>query len=114
MRGIRKQNSENCADSQIRLNIILFNLLNCIDFNTDFFKSAFTQKHDISVTGGTEKTSFYASASRFDQKGIVDFTNYENNEQNRSTENVGDNTEQTRLRTRVWWDQAESSIYLLL
>ena len=32
---------------------------------------------------------------------------YENNEQNRNTENVGDNTEQTRLRTRVWWDQPE-------
>jgi hypothetical protein len=30
---------------------------------------------------------------------------YENNEQNRNTENVGDNTPQTRLRTRVWWDQ---------
>jgi hypothetical protein len=30
---------------------------------------------------------------------------YENNEQNRNTENVGDNTPQIRLRTRVWWDQ---------
>lgn len=45
----------------------------------DFFKTSFTQKHDISVTGGTDKTSFYASASRFDQKGIIDFTKFVRN-----------------------------------
>lgn len=30
---------------------------------------------------------------------------YETNEQNRNPAAVGDNSEQTRLRTRLWWDQ---------
>ncbi|MDO6392112.1 SusC/RagA family TonB-linked outer membrane protein [Pontibacter sp. BT731] len=43
------------------------------------FKTAFTQKHDVSVSGGTERSTFYGSASRFDQGGIVDNTNMERN-----------------------------------
>lgn len=30
---------------------------------------------------------------------------YESNEQNRNGANIGDNSEQTRLKTRLWWDQ---------
>ncbi|WP_299824315.1 SusC/RagA family TonB-linked outer membrane protein [uncultured Pontibacter sp.] len=43
------------------------------------FKSAFTQKHDLSVSGGTDQTTFYASASHFDQNGIVKNTELERN-----------------------------------
>ncbi len=38
----------------------------------DFFQPAFTHKHDLSVSGGTEKTHYYASGSFFDQGGITD------------------------------------------
>ncbi|WP_025765114.1 SusC/RagA family TonB-linked outer membrane protein [Dyadobacter tibetensis] len=41
------------------------------------FKTSFTQKHDISVSGGNERSTFYASASRFDQSGIVKNTGFE-------------------------------------
>ncbi|MCX2740372.1 SusC/RagA family TonB-linked outer membrane protein [Pontibacter anaerobius] len=43
------------------------------------FKSAFTQKHDLSVSGGNDRSSFYASASHFDQGGIVENTELERN-----------------------------------
>ncbi|MBC3539476.1 SusC/RagA family TonB-linked outer membrane protein [Rufibacter sediminis] len=43
------------------------------------FKTAFTQKHDLAVSGGNAQTSFYASASHYDQGGIVDNTNLERN-----------------------------------
>lgn len=42
----------------------------------DFFKTGFTQSHDISVSGNTERSTFYASASLFDQGGIVDKTDF--------------------------------------
>ncbi len=37
----------------------------------NFFKTAFTQKHDISASGGNDRSTFYSSASVFDQDGIV-------------------------------------------
>lgn len=42
----------------------------------DFFKSAFTQSHDLSVGGSSEKTTYYTSASLFDQGSIVDNTDF--------------------------------------
>lgn len=42
----------------------------------DFFKTAFTQSHDLSVSGSTEKSTYYTSASLFDQGSIVDNTNF--------------------------------------
>lgn len=42
----------------------------------EFFRTGITQRHDLSVTGGSERTSFYASASHFDQNGIVRHTDY--------------------------------------
>ncbi|SFE08100.1 SusC/RagA family TonB-linked outer membrane protein [Spirosoma endophyticum] len=43
------------------------------------FQTGFTQKHDVSVSGGSERSTFYASASRFDQKGIVKNTDFVRN-----------------------------------
>ena len=40
------------------------------------FKTGFSQKHDISASGGNEKTTFYTSAGLIDQKGIVDHTSF--------------------------------------
>jgi TonB-linked SusC/RagA family outer membrane protein len=45
----------------------------------DFFQTGFSQKHDLSVSGGTDKSTFFASASHFDQKGIVKNTNFTRN-----------------------------------
>lgn len=42
----------------------------------DFFKSGFTQRHDISFSGGNDRTTFYASGSYFDQDGIVKNTDF--------------------------------------
>ncbi|WP_128548028.1 SusC/RagA family TonB-linked outer membrane protein [Larkinella soli] len=41
------------------------------------FRTGFTQKHDLSVSGGNDRATFYASASRFDQQGIVKNTDFE-------------------------------------
>ncbi|MGJ1197050.1 SusC/RagA family TonB-linked outer membrane protein [Sphingobacterium spiritivorum] len=41
-----------------------------------FFKTAFTQNHDLSVSGGTDRSTFYASASLFDQGGIAKNTEF--------------------------------------
>ncbi|WP_234733101.1 SusC/RagA family TonB-linked outer membrane protein [Tellurirhabdus bombi] len=40
------------------------------------FQTGFTQKHDLSVSGGNERSTFYASASRFAQNGIVKNTDF--------------------------------------
>lgn len=42
----------------------------------NFFKSGFTQRHDISFSGGNDRTTFYASGSYFDQDGIVKNTDF--------------------------------------
>lgn len=42
----------------------------------DFFKTAFTQSHDLSVSGSTERSTYYTSASLFDQGSIVDNTDF--------------------------------------
>ncbi|MCA5005708.1 SusC/RagA family TonB-linked outer membrane protein [Sphingobacterium bovistauri] len=42
----------------------------------DFFQSGFAQSHDLTASGGTEKTSFYTSASIFDQGGIAKNTDF--------------------------------------
>lgn len=43
------------------------------------FQTAFTQKHDLSVSGGNERSTFYGSASHYDQGGIVENTSLERN-----------------------------------
>lgn len=42
----------------------------------NFFKTGFTQRHDISFSGGNDRTTFYASGSYFDQDGIVKNTDF--------------------------------------
>lgn len=43
----------------------------------NFFVPASTQRHDLSVSGGSDRTTFYLSGSRFDQNGIVPNTGFE-------------------------------------
>ncbi len=38
----------------------------------NFFKTAFTQSHDISVSGSNERSNYFASGSLFDQGSITD------------------------------------------
>ena len=45
----------------------------------NFFDDATSWEHNVSVSGATEKTSFYLSASNIDQTGIVPKTDYEKN-----------------------------------
>ena len=42
----------------------------------DFYQTAITQNHNLSYSGGTEKTTFYFSAGHLDQAGVIDETNY--------------------------------------
>ncbi|MEO6135453.1 MAG: SusC/RagA family TonB-linked outer membrane protein [Ginsengibacter sp.] len=42
----------------------------------DFFQTAFTQTHDLSLSGSSEKSTYYASASYFDQGAITDNSNF--------------------------------------
>jgi len=42
----------------------------------NFFKDGFSQTHDISASGGNEKTTFFTSAGLLNQKGIVENTSY--------------------------------------
>ncbi|QNK63374.1 SusC/RagA family TonB-linked outer membrane protein [Pedobacter sp. PAMC26386] len=42
----------------------------------NFFKNGFSQTHDVSASGGNEKTTVYASAGLLDQKGIVENTSF--------------------------------------
>ncbi|MGY0037542.1 hypothetical protein [Pedobacter sp. NJ-S-72] len=42
----------------------------------DFFKNGFSQTHDVSASGGNEKTTIFASAGLLNQKGIVENTSY--------------------------------------
>lgn len=41
----------------------------------DFFQTSFTHNHDLSLSGGTGQSRFYASASIMDQGGIVEHNN---------------------------------------
>ena len=43
------------------------------------FQTAFTQKHDLSVSGGNDRSTFYGSASHYDQGGIVENLDLERN-----------------------------------
>lgn len=42
----------------------------------EFFKTAFSQSHDLSASGSSDRTTYYTSASLFDQGSIVDKTNF--------------------------------------
>lgn len=42
----------------------------------NFFKNAFTQNHDLSVSGSSDQTRYYTSASIFDQGSIVDNSDF--------------------------------------
>jgi iron complex outermembrane receptor protein len=43
---------------------------NNTDWQDEFFRTAFTQNHNISFSGGSENSDFYASLSALDQEGI--------------------------------------------
>lgn len=42
----------------------------------DFFTTGFSHNHDLSVSGNTERTALYASASVFNQGGIIAHTDF--------------------------------------
>ena len=46
------------------------------DFQDEFFQTGRTQNHQLSVSGGEEKISYYVSGNYVDQEGIVINTNY--------------------------------------
>jgi TonB-linked SusC/RagA family outer membrane protein len=41
------------------------------DWQDEIFRSAILQQHDISVSGGTDKTTYFASGNYFNQDGVV-------------------------------------------
>ncbi|QZE14828.1 TonB-dependent receptor [Halosquirtibacter laminarini] len=47
------------------------------DWQDDVYRNAVMQNHDMSVSGGTEKTRFLISGQFLDQEGIIKNSNYE-------------------------------------
>ena len=47
------------------------------DWQDQIFRSALTQNHNLSLSGGSDKTSYYASFNFTDQDGIVKHSNYQ-------------------------------------
>ena len=45
------------------------------DWSDIFFRTGFTQSHEMRVSGGDAKSRFYTSVSYFDQEGIIDRSN---------------------------------------
>lgn len=43
----------------------------------NFFQTAQTSRHDLSVSGGTNRSTFYMSTSRYDQLGVVKNTGFQ-------------------------------------
>ncbi len=43
----------------------------------DFYQTAYTQNHNLSYSGGTEKNTIYFSTGYLNQKGVIDRTNYD-------------------------------------
>lgn len=47
------------------------------DWQDDVFRTSFQQNHQLSISGGTESTSYMASVSYLDQPGVVVNSNYQ-------------------------------------
>ncbi len=47
------------------------------DWQNDVFRTSFQQEHALSISGGTEATTYMASVSYLDQPGVVYNSNYE-------------------------------------
>ncbi|PWJ43848.1 SusC/RagA family TonB-linked outer membrane protein [Sediminitomix flava] len=47
------------------------------DNTSDFFQDGLMQKYDLSVSGGSEKTTFYTSVNVLDQTGVVPTEHYQ-------------------------------------
>lgn len=43
------------------------------DWFNEYYGSGYLQKHDLSITGGSERTSYYFSAGVFGQEGVLNF-----------------------------------------
>jgi TonB-linked SusC/RagA family outer membrane protein len=43
----------------------------------NFFVPANTQRHDFSVSGGSDRSTFFLSVGRFDQNGVIETTGFE-------------------------------------
>ncbi len=43
------------------------------DWFDEYFGKGFIQKHDLSISGGTDKTSYYFSAGLYDQSGVLNY-----------------------------------------
>lgn len=54
----------------------------------DFFQDGFTQKHNLSMDGGSEKVNYRISTSYTDQSGVVPGTNYDRFNLNGSSQGV--------------------------
>lgn len=43
------------------------------DWFDEYFGSGYLQKHDVTISGGSEKTSYYFSAGTFGQEGVLNY-----------------------------------------
>lgn len=62
-----------------------------VDYVDELLRTAPVNSHELSVSGGTDKSTFLLSTSFFDQKGIINNTGY-----NRGTVRLDVNTEATK------------------
>jgi TonB-linked SusC/RagA family outer membrane protein len=47
------------------------------DWTSPYYKTTYTQKHNVSVSGGTQRTKYYMSGGFMDQDGILDNQYYQ-------------------------------------
>ena len=46
------------------------------NWNDEAYRTALRQEYNVSVTGGNEKSSFYASAGYLDEGGVIEYSSY--------------------------------------
>ena len=55
----------------------MYNMGKSYDWQKEMFKSALMHGHNLSLTGGNEKTQYYLSANWVDQEGLVEHSGFE-------------------------------------
>ncbi len=66
--GVYRKNGENSKLKE------KWTLLNPIDWQKEIYSTAFSQNYSVTLNGGSEKTTYFASASYKDIEGLVEGT----------------------------------------
>ncbi|MDC1105966.1 TonB-dependent receptor [Prolixibacteraceae bacterium] len=81
------------------------------DWQDEIYQTAMMQSHDMSVSGGSEKTRFLVSAQYLDQEGIIKNSNYDRLSYRANLET--ELSEKLTMTTRISGFQSNSNSYNL-